>query len=62
MNSFIKKTNKKNILKLMGKQILDKHIKYHKYYKPNTTYWGLGIENEFYLQFETQSYLQTNNF
>lgn len=36
----------------MGKQILDKHIKYHKYYKPNTTYWGLGIENEFYLQFE----------
>jgi len=32
--------------------ILEKHLKYKKLYKPNTFYWGLGIENEFYLQFD----------
>ncbi len=31
---------------------LEKHLKYKKYYKPNSLYWGLGIENEFYLEFD----------
>ena len=32
----------------------EKHMKYKKYYKPNVTYWGLGIENETYLEFENK--------
>jgi len=31
-------------------EIYDKHRNFIKYYKPNDTYWGLGIENEVYLQ------------
>lgn len=30
----------------------DKHIKYKTHYKKNSIYWGLGIENELYLEFE----------
>jgi len=29
-----------------------KHLKYRELYKPNSLYWGLGIENELYLEFE----------
>ena len=32
-------------------QNLEKHHKYKNVYKPNTLYWGLGIENELYLEF-----------
>lgn len=32
----------------------NKHDKYTKYYKPNDTYWGCGIENETYFIFESQ--------
>lgn len=32
----------------------EKHKKYKKYYKPNSIYWGLGIENETYLEFENK--------
>ena len=32
--------------------VLDKHNKYSKMYHNNTLYWGLGIENELYLEFE----------
>ena len=32
-------------------EILDKHRNYLQYYKPNDTYWGLGIEHETYLEF-----------
>ena len=32
----------------------EKHLKYLKFYKPNTVYWGLGIENETYLEFENK--------
>lgn len=31
-------------------EILDKHKNYLKYYKPNDLYWGIGIENEMYLE------------
>jgi hypothetical protein len=31
---------------------LEKHVKYTCMYKPNTLYWGLGIENELYLEFD----------
>ena len=30
----------------------DKHLKYREHYKRNSIYWGLGIENELYLEFE----------
>ena len=30
----------------------EKHKKYRRYYKPNVLYWGVGIENECYLEFE----------
>ena len=30
----------------------DKHLKYKEHYKRNSIYWGLGIENELYLEFE----------
>lgn len=33
---------------------LDKHHKYKDKYKKNTLYWGLGIENEVYLEFENK--------
>jgi hypothetical protein len=33
-------------------ELLEKHVKYTDMYKPNTLYWGLGIENELYLEFE----------
>jgi hypothetical protein len=29
-----------------------KHQKYKNFYKPNNLYWGIGIENELYLEFE----------
>jgi len=31
-------------------QNLPKHKKYHQYYKPNDTFWGLGVEHETYLE------------
>lgn len=36
----------------MEKKNLEKHNKYQNKYIPNSFYWGLGIENEFYLQFD----------
>ena len=30
----------------------EKHLKYFKQYKKNEIFWGLGIENELYLEFE----------
>ncbi len=34
--------------------VLEKHKKYCTMYQPNDIYWGFGIENEVYLQFEKQ--------
>lgn len=31
-------------------EILDKHRNYLRYYKPNDLFWGIGIENEVYLE------------
>ena len=33
-------------------EILQKHLKYKNKYKPNILYWGLGVENELYLEFD----------
>ena len=41
--------NNNNIL---GKNSLEKHYKYEKTYKTNELYWGIGIENELYLEFD----------
>ena len=38
-------------------ELLDKHKDYRNQYKSNDLYWGVGIENECYLEFENQSYL-----
>ena len=38
----------------IGKNILEKHLKYKDSYKKNALYWGLGIENEFYFQFNDE--------
>jgi len=38
----------------IGKNSLEKHYKYESIYKKNTIYWGLGIENELYLQFDKE--------
>ena len=38
----------------MDKNNKNKHVKYKQFYKQNTLYWGLGIENEMYLEFQKQ--------
>jgi len=38
----------------MDKNNNDKHLKYKRFYKQNTLYWGIGIENEMYLEFQKQ--------
>jgi hypothetical protein len=35
-----------------------KHIRYLSYYKPNDYYWGIGIENETYFQFNEPNLLR----
>jgi hypothetical protein len=39
-------------------QVLEKHLKYEKYYKANEIYFGIGIENETYLEIENVSNIQ----
>ena len=39
---------------IIGKSQLDKHYKYKNSYKSNETFFGLGIENEKYLEFENK--------
>ena len=39
-------------INLIGKNSLDKHIKYENIYKKDELYWGIGIENEIYLEFD----------
>jgi hypothetical protein len=39
-----------------------KHLKYREQYKPNTVYWGLGIENELYLEFEKKCEVRNELF
>ena len=35
-----------------------KHFKYKNAYKPNNIYWGLGIENEIYLEFSKKKIIK----
>jgi hypothetical protein len=43
-------------------EILDKHRNYLQYYKPNDTYWGIGIEHETYLEFSKLLNVDPNIF
>ncbi len=36
---------------IIGNNQIEKHMKYKEQYKSKTKYWGLGIENELYLEF-----------
>lgn len=38
----------------IGKNEITKHYKYKDNYKPSTLYWGIGIENEIYLEFKNK--------
>ncbi len=46
----------------MTENILEKHLKYKDFYKKNDLYWGLGIENELYLQFDKYLSFNTTKF
>lgn len=50
--SFSSNINKNLFNKMQNKSMDAKHTKYVKYYKKNDTFWGLGIENELYLEFD----------
>jgi hypothetical protein len=43
-------------------EILEKHRNYLEHYKPNDYYWGLGIENETYLEMSTKLDIDKSNF
>lgn len=47
---------------LIGSNQIEKHHKYKNYYGDNELYWGLGIENELYLEFEKKICINKNNF
>ena len=47
---------------IIGNNHIEKHIKYEKYYKKNSLYWGLGIENELYLEFEKKASISKDFF
>ena len=51
-----------NMTMISSKDTLEKHIKYNSHYKPNTMYWGLGIENEIYLEFDKMIKFDKNKF
>jgi len=40
----------------------EKHIKYKNKYKPNEIFWGIGIENEVYLEFDKKIFVPINFF
>lgn len=50
--------NYKNI----GINQIDKHSQYQDKYPTNTIFWGLGIENEFYLEFDKKIQIDKNFF
>ncbi len=47
---------------IIGNNALDKHEKYKDQYIKNETYWGLGIENEIYLEFENKRVISKDEF
>ena len=46
----------------IGKNSSDKHAKYKDSYGKNEIYWGIGLENELYLEFERKSYVDKKKF
>jgi len=47
---------------MLSKTYLDKHKNYKKKYGKNEIYWGIGIENEMYLEFENKARISQNFF
>ena len=47
---------------LSTKTCLDKHKRYKQKYGKNEIYWGIGIENEMYLEFETKARISKDFF
>ena len=43
-------------------ELLDKHKEYRNQYRSNDFYWGVGIENECYLEFDVQRKVDKNFF
>ncbi len=61
MESIVETINLSDI-NLIGKNSLDKHIKYENTYKKDELYWGIGIENEIYLEFENNINFEKSKF
>jgi hypothetical protein len=49
-------------LNSIGNNQINKHYKYRNYYGDNNIYWGLGIENEIYLEFENKFIINKIDF
>jgi hypothetical protein len=47
---------------LIGNNQINKHEKYKNQYLKNNIYWGLGIENEVYLEFENKRSINKDDF
>lgn len=47
---------------IIGNNQIDKHLKYKSQYKKKTRFWGLGIENELYLEFENRKKITKDFF
>jgi len=47
---------------IIGNNQINKHEKYKSQYLKNNTYWGLGIENEVYLEFENKRTINKDDF
>jgi hypothetical protein len=46
----------------IGKNSSDKHIKYKDFYGKNQLYWGIGLENELYLEFDNKIQVDKKKF
>jgi hypothetical protein len=46
----------------IGKNSSDKHTKYKESYGKNELYWGIGLENELYLEFEKKVQVEKKKF
>ncbi len=46
----------------IGNNHIEKHVKYKEQYLPDEIYWGLGIENEVYLEFEKKIQISKKEF
>ncbi len=46
----------------IGNNQIEKHFKYKEKYKPNSIFWGLGLEHELYLEFENKKSFTVDEF